>query len=96
MKVLLSTIVAMTLATPVLAGPGHGHSHNHSHEPKKVVKCAASSCTETEVKGAIVSKVIPSYISKKKLAESWTSAAITSVTRKKFKGNLEWALANPR
>ena len=58
----------------------------------------ASNCTEAELKSAVISKVIPSYISKKKLADSWNGATLEKVSRKQFKGQLEWVFLfkNPK
>lgn len=88
MKLIISIATSLIIAFPAIAGPGHGHSHG----PQRIAKCKTTICTKKEITDAVTSRVIPSFISKKKLAESWATAEVKKVEQKKFKGNLEWRL----
>lgn len=89
MKILV--MIAAFFSIPMassFAGPGSGHSHG----PQKIAKCKAQECTQNEIKEAVLSSVIPSFISRKKLDQSWAKVEVKSMEKKAFKGNLEWVL----
>ncbi len=87
-KLLFSISAFLALSIPAHAGPGGGHSHG----PQQIIKCKVPICTQSEIKEAVVAKVIPSYISKGKIPKSWQKAEMKEITQKTFNGKQEWLL----
>jgi len=82
----LTLLFSLLLASSPGAFAGGGHSHNAdgSHSiPSKVDNKAA-------VK--ISMQVIKSLIKAKKISGNWGTAKQTSISQKRFSGNLEWVI----
>lgn len=85
MKFLISVFLAsaLLLAGSAMAGGGHDHGHGHSHAQIPVDKTVA------QTNGG---KVIASLVSRKKIDQSWTGIAASSVEKKIYQDRPEWVI----
>ena len=82
-KAILLSITFGLFSFTAVAGGGHDHGHGHSHSSGPVNQVTAK---------ANASKVVASLVQRNKLDKSWTSAEVSSIEKKVFKGKPEWVV----